>query len=92
MPALEGVVYLGHQLDTRPPIPHVTRMTRGSLLGVITIYDHPVTSAAGGRLNSKLQNVTPVACGSRNFDHLCTAIYFPCRGLHHHPVTHGISG
>jgi transposase len=74
------------------PVIEVARMFKRRLSGIMTFFQHRVTSAAAEGLNSRIQAIRVMARGYRNRQHLKTAIYFHCGGLDLYPPTHSIPG
>ena len=71
-----------------PPVLKAARTVQNHLHNILTYCRHPITSAMGEGLNSKIQKIKQMACGYRNREHFKTAIYFHCGGLQLYPATH----
>jgi transposase len=72
------------------PVIEVARMLKRRLAGILSFFQHRITTAGSETLNSRIQAIRVAARGFRNREHFKTAIYFHCGGLSLYPATHGI--
>ncbi len=70
------------------PVIEVARTFKRHLPGLLSFFDHRITSAGAEGLNSRIQAIRVSARGYRNREHFKTAIYFHLGGLDLYPQTH----
>ena len=66
----------------------VARTFKAHLPGLLSYFDHRITSAGAEGLNSRIQAIRVSARGYRNRQHFKTAIFFHLGGLDLYPQTH----
>jgi len=70
------------------PVIEVARTFKRHLTGMLSYFDHRITSAGAEGLNSRIQAIRVSARGYRNRENFKTAIYFHLGGLNLYPQTH----
>jgi transposase len=70
------------------PVIKVARTFKAHLTGLLSYFEHRITSAGAEGLNSRIQAIRVSARGYRNRKSFKTAIYFHLGGLNLYPQTH----
>jgi transposase len=70
------------------PVIKVARTFKAHLTGLLSYFEHRITSAGAEGLNSRIQAIRVSARGYRNRKNFKTAIYFHLGGLNLYPQTH----
>ena len=63
------------------PIKEKARMIKNHLSNILTYFNHRISNAVAGGLNSKIQTFKANARGYRSFDGFRNSILFYCGGL-----------
>jgi transposase len=74
------------------PVIAAARTLKRHLAGLLSFFEHRITSAGAEGLNARIQAIRVSARGYRNRTNFKTAIYFHLGGLNLYPATHSSPG